>query len=278
MLENSGCLLPARPTFGPTFLGILTATLTLLVHSQPLCAQDSYFGQESYSIYPGWSGPDMQEGLLQLTFRASIDRGLLLYAEGSISVWTEAMAVMLEEGRISVKIQRQEVRRFGSLILPLETTETEQIYAGENLNDNEPHTLSLQQTADQFIVSVLDRSASEFSRLLANIGSMRVHIGGLPGDVKPLFSTSGNFRGCLGDIQYAKNSANASTLSSVSPLEQQGIVEGCSDPCISVSCGGGAGRCVALLPDSSFCDCSSSLLGGANCSEGRISYKRMRAL
>ena len=272
MLETRRCLLPARLTHGPTLLGILTATLTLLVHSQSLSAQQSYSGQESYAVYPGWTGPEMQAGLLQLTFRTSISRGLLLYAEGSVSMYTEALAVMLEGGRISVKVQRQQVRTLHGVTLPIASTETQQIYVSENLNDNMPHTLSLQQTPDQFTVSVLDRSASEFSRLLArssNIGSMKVYIGGLPNDVTPLFSTSGHFRGCLGDIKYANNSANASSLVSVSPLKQQGIVEGCSDPCANVLCGGGAGTCVPILPDSHFCDCSSTQFGGANCSEGR---------
>ena len=276
MLETRRCLLSARPTHGPTLLGILTATLTLLlIHSHPLSAQLSqYPGQESYAIYPGWTGPEMEEGLLQLTFRTSVSRGLLLYAEGTVgSTWTEALAVMLEEGRISVKIQRQQVRIFSNgMAFPLEDTESEQISVSENLNDNMPHTLSLQQTADKFTVSVLDRSASESSRLLArssNIGSMRIYIGGLPSDATPLFAISGHFRGCLGDIQYANNSANASSLVPVSPLTTQNIAEGCFDPCAGVSCGGGAGRCVPLLPDRYFCDCSSTQFGGANCSEGK---------
>ena len=86
------------------------------------------------------------------------------------------------------------------------------------------------------------------------------------------FSISGNFSGCLGDIQSSNDSTNASTLVSVSPLEQQGVVDGCSviiiDPCADVSCGGG-GSCVAVPPDSYFCDCSSTPFAGANCTEGR---------
>ena len=272
MLESRRCLLPTRLTHGPTLLGILTATLTLLTHSQPLSAQQSYSGQESYAIYPGWTGPDLQAGLLQLTFRTSIGRGLLLYAEGSVAMYTEALAVMLEGGRILVKVQRQQVQELFGMILPVAATETQQIYISENLNDNMPHTLSLQQTPDQFTVSVLNRSASEISPLLSrssNIGSMRVYIGGLPSDVTPLFSTSGHFRGCLEDIQYVNNSIDASSLVTVSPLEQQGIVDGCSDPCDNVLCGGGAGACVPILPDGHFCDCSSIPFGGANCSEGR---------
>ncbi len=287
MLENRRCLLPVRLTHGPTLLGILTATLTLLIQSQSLSAQETqYSGQESYAIYPAWTGPERREGLLQMTFRTSTGRGLLLYAEGSVAQWTEALAVMLEGGRITVKVQRQQLRSFPGTTMQFlsEETESEELYVSENLNDNMPHTLSLQQTRDQFTMSVLDRSSSEsVSRLLSrmsNIGSMKIYIGGLPSDVTPLFAIdSGNFRGCLEDIQYSNNSANASSLVSVSALTQSGVMDGCLDPCINVSCGGGAGVCVALPPDNYFCDCSLTPFGGTNCSEGRkLTYNSVHAI
>jgi hypothetical protein len=227
----------------------------------------------------------MREGLLQMTFRTSIGQGLLLYAEGSVVTGTEALAVMLEGGRILVKVLRRELRPFPgtTMLFPSEFPETNKLYVSENLNDNMPHTLSLQQTPDQFMVSVLDRSASELSRLLSrdpesNIGSMKIYIGGLPSDVTPLFTIdSGSFIGCLGDVQYSNSSTNASSLVSVSPLTQQGVMDGCLDPCVNVSCGGGAGACVALPPNSYFCDCSSTPFGGTNCSEGRKLNNNMYA-
>ena len=265
MLENHRCL-----------LGILTATLvTLLIQSLPLNAQESqYSGQGSYAVYPGWTGPEMQEGLLQLTFRTQVGDGLLLYAEGTVSVWAEALAVMLEGGRIVVRVQRQQVEMFNGRPFPLESTETEESFVSENLNDNMTHTLSLQQTPDNFMVSVLDRSASGVSPLLSrssNIGSMKIYIGGVPTNQRDdhiQFSISDSFSGCIVDVQSSNGSANASSLVSVSPIERQGVVDGCSDSCDNVSCGDG-GRCVALSPDSYFCDCSSTQFRGANCSEGR---------
>ena len=271
MLERRGCLLPARLTHGPTLLGILTSTLMVLIYSQQFSqAQDTYSGMESYAIYPGWAGLSLEEGLLQLTFRTSNESGLLLYAEGNDGHGIDALMVMLEGGNISVMIQQHVEKRFGSMIIFL--SETDQFYVGENLNDNRPHTLSLQRTPGQFTVSVLDRSVSESSRLLAtssSIGSMNISIGGLPDNFMPLFATSGHFRGCLGDVQFVNNSTNTSFLVSISPLQQQGVTEGCSDPCASILCGDGGGTCVALLPDRHFCDCSSTSFGGANCSEGR---------
>lgn len=281
MLESRRCLLPVRLTHGPTLLGILTATLvTLLIQSHPLNAQESqYSGQGSYAIYPGWTGPEMENGLLRLTFRTEIGNGLLLYAEGTASLWTEALAVMLEGGRILMRVQRQELRPFSgtNILFPSMYIESEELLVSENLNDNMPHTLSLQQTPDNFTVSVLDRSASEVSRLLSrssDIGSMKIYIGGLPMNQRDdhiQFSISGSFSGCLGDIQSSNDSTNASSLVSVSPLEQQGVVDGCFeviDPCVDVSCGGG-GACVAVPPDNYFCDCSSTPFAGANCTEGR---------
>ena len=271
MLERRGCSLPTRLTHGPTILGILTATLTLLIHSQSSqAAQDrSYSGLESYAIYPGWAGLSLEKGLLQLTFRTSNGSGLLLYAEGNDG--HEALAIMLEGGKISVMVKGYIEKIFVniSIFLP----ETEQFYLSENLNNNKPHTLSLQQTPAHFTVSVLNKSVSESSSLLSavssSIGSRKIYIGGLPSNVIPLFPINGHFRGCLGDIQFVDNSTDTSSLVSVLPFEQQGVVKGCSDPCANISCGGGAGTCVALLPDRYFCDCSSTPFGGANCKEGR---------
>ena len=214
----------------------------------------------------------MQEGLLQLTFRTSSGNGLLLYAEGNDGGGREALAVMLEGGKISVKVERYGRRIFGTLVVFESITETQQFYVGEKLNDNEAHTLSLQRTPDQFTVSVLDRSLSESSSLLASsstIGSMEIYVGGLTENVTSLFSTNGHFTGCLEDIQFVSNSSNTSSLVSVTPLVQRGIVDGCSDPCANVSCGPGSGTCVAVLPDRYFCDCSSTQMGGADCTEGR---------
>ena len=280
MLENRRCLLPVRLTHGPTLLGILTATLvTLLIQSLPLNAQESqYSGQGSYAIYPAWTGPEMQEGLLQVTFRTPVGEGLLLYAEGTTSMWAEALAVMLEGGRIVVRVQRQQVMTvdgFGTF--PTEDLEPpEEFFVSENLNDNMTHTLSLQQTPNNFMVSVLDRSASGVSPLLSrmsNIGSMEIYIGGLPinqSDAHIRFSISDSFSGCIVDVQSSNGSTNASSLVSVSPIERQGVVDGCPefDPCVGVSCGGG-GSCVPLPPNNYYCDCTSTPFAGPNCTEGR---------
>ena len=218
----------------------------------------------------------MQEGLLQLTFRTQVGEGLLLYAEGTAAVvWVEALAVMLEGGRIVVRVQRQQVEIFNGSPFTSESIETEELFVSENLNDNMTHTLSLQQTPDNFMVSVLDRSASEVSPLLSrssNIGSMKIYIGGLPMNQRDdhiQFSISGNFSGCIEDVQSSNGSTNVSSLVSVSPLERQGVVDGCSefDPCVNVSCGGG-GSCVPLPPDNYYCDCTSTPFAGPNCTEG----------
>ena len=271
MLERRGCLLPTRLMHGPTLLGILIAMLIVLIHSQSSqAAQDSYSGLESqYAIYPGWDGLSLEEGLLQLAFRTSNDSGLLLYAEGNEGHGVEALAVMLEQGKISVMVKRYFLdTRFG-----IHLSQTEQFSMSENLNDNKPHTLSLQRTSGQFTVSVVDRSvsgSSNFFSTSSSIGSMKIYIGGLPSNVMPPFATSGHFRGCLGDVQFVNNSIETSSLVSVLPLVQEGVVEGCSDPCANVSCGGGAAMCVALLPDDHFCGCSSaSIIGGADCTEGK---------
>ena len=275
MMVGRGCSLPTKLTHASTILGILAATLMLLIHPQSCqAAQDSYSGQESYAIYPGWAGLSLEKGLLQLTFETSTGSGLLLYAEGNDG--QEALVVMLEGGKISVVVKgyMEILFKFGTIYVPLLSLETEQFYLSENLNDNKPHTLSLQRTPDQFTVSVLDRSASVTSSLLSSvklssIGSKNIYIGGLPSNVTPPFATSGHFRGCLGEIQFVNNSTDTSSLVSVLPLEQQNVLEGCSDPCTNISCGDGAGSCVALLPDLYFCDCSSTSFGGANCTEGK---------
>ena len=280
MLENRRCLLPVRLTHGPTLLGILTATLvTLLIQSLPLNAQESqYSGQGSYAVYPGWTGPELQEGLLQVTFRTLVGEGLLLYAEGTVSVWAEALAVMLEGGRIVVRVQRQQVETFNGREFPLESTETEDLFVSENLNDNMTHTLSLQQTPNNFMVSVLDRSASVVSLLLSrmsNIGSMKIYIGGVPinqrdDHINKISISNSSFSGCLVDVQSSNGSTNASSLVSVSYIEQQGVMDGCSesDPCVDVSCEGG-GSCVPIPPDRYYCDCTSTPFAGRNCTEGR---------
>ena len=273
MLKQLCCLLPVnRLTHGTTLLGILTATLMLLIHSSS--AQDTFSGmQESYAVYPGWRGLGMQEGLLQLTFTTSTASGLLVYAVGDQGMGPEALAVMLERGRVFVKVQRYQVRFFSGQPFLTEIIDVEQFYVSETLNDNTPHTLSLQRSPGQFMVSVLDRMSSESSSLLArssNIGSTEVYIGGLPTNRTSLFPTSGSFIGCLEDIQYSNDSTNTSSLVDVTPLEQKGVMEGClsaADLCANVSCG--AGTCMAVLPESYYCDCSSTPLGGASCDEGK---------
>ena len=263
MLKQPCCLLP----HGATLLSILVATSMLLIHSSS--AQDTFSGmQESYAVYPGWSELSAGRNLLELTFTTSSGSGPLVYAEGES---TEALAVMLDGGSICVNLERRKVRTLFDMTLPTDETQLEQFCISSELNDNRPHTISIQWSPGRFTVSVLDRMASKSSEVIgtsSEIGSTKVYIGSLPNDRTSLLATSGSFRGCLEDIKF---STSASSLVDVTPLEQEGVVEGClsaADLCANVSCG--AGTCVAVLPESYYCDCSSTPLGGANCNEGII--------
>ena len=235
--------------------------MTLLPKTQ---GQVTFLGScESYAQYPGL---DMSEGLLQLTFRTSHSNGLILYAEGSSPGGVEALEIRLDSGRMAAEVLRWE--QVGtSHGFPFYERRKEIFYVSEHLNDNSAHTLSLQRSGGQLTMSILDKSASRLLGPLPSIGSTELFIGGLPESVTSRFGMTVYFTGCLDDIQIANSSSDPGSLVNATSLQQSGIMDGCADPCNNVSCGDG--NCVAMLPDRFFCDCTSTLMGGARCNEGR---------
>ena len=260
-----------RHAFGLSPLGILTVTTTVLILAR---GQQSFSENESYGVYPGWNGLTVSESLLQITFRTSASNGLILYAEGEADDMKEALEIRLEGGCIVVEVLRQVVdREFGSLVLY--ESQSEKLHLSKNLNDNQAHTLSLQRSGGQVTINILDKSESVSSTLLVTpwrfdatpIGSTAIYIGGLPTSISSLFNTrTFAFMGCLDNIGFANNSSTPESLVNIVPMQSNGIVDGCMDPCNNTSCGDVS--CVPILPDRFFCDCSSTDMGGDNCNEG----------
>ena len=273
MLEH-GCLL-RRHGLGLYPTSILRVSLMLLMMLVNTRGQDSFSGNGTYARYPGWSGLSGTDGLLLITFRTSHSVGLILYAEGlkDGDDQNEELEITLVGGQISVNVlQRRDAQ-------PTFESVFEQFYLGQNLNDNKPHMLSIQQLDGTMSIRIVDQPDSEVNSTLlgtpSSIGSTELYFGGVPMSVDSQLSASSSpFIGCLDDVQFANTSTLPESLVSVMPLEQSGVVNGCVDPCTSVSCG--QGECVAILPDQFHCDCSSTLMGGANCNEGILHIRLYR--
>ena len=247
-------------------LSIVAVAMSLVVHCR---GQVSFSGLRSYAKYPGWDGLSSSgDSLIRLVFRTS-SNGLLFYAEGQFEgdSGKEALEIRLEEGRVIIEVQRRViVREFGGFVI--RESRLEKLYLSENLNDNEPHTLSLRQSSLQLTIDI-DFSQSVSSTLSTSpIASEGLFIGGLPTDVYTQFNTlTDPFSGCLDNIQFT-NSSDPGSFGTPEVVEQVGVTDGCPDPCINVtSCG--AGECITVLPGRFFCDCSTTMMGGAYCNEGR---------
>ena len=269
------CLQHSRHTFGLSPFGILTVTTTVLILAR---GQQSFSGNESYAVYPGWTGLTMPESLLQITFRTSASSGLILYAEGeagSADPSEEALEIRLEGGCVVVEVLRQVVVRVIHGVFPQYETQREKLHLSKNLNDNQAHTLSLRRSTEQVTINILDKSESVSSTLLVNswwtdssqIGSTAIYIGGLPMNISSRFDTRiFAFTGCLDNIGFANTSSTPESLVNITALQSNGVVDGCMDPCSNASCGDVS--CVPILPNRFFCDCSTTDMGGANCNEG----------
>ena len=274
-MPKLSCLLHGHRSVSCSF-SILIVTLPLLLLIDWTRGQESFSGIGSYARYPGWNGLSVSESLLQITFRTSHSDGLIFYGEGRFEGddENEALEIKLSGGQISFNVRRRiEMPPLSPITGTTYETRSEQFYLSENLNDNRPHTLSLRQSAGTLSVSIIDDPDSEVNSTLLGpaspIGSMELFVGGLPVNMNSLLSTSiPSFVGCFDSVQFTNTSSTPDSLITVLPLEQVGVMEGCTDPCSAVSCG--AGTCVAILPSRYYCDCSSTSMGGANCDEGTL--------
>lgn len=239
----------------------------------------------SYQLYPAWI-PSPQR-VLRITFQTSRREGVLLYTEAcTTNPPTENdpdyLLVRLEGGAVAIQLSLGGDRiRMGPGVVRHFAEDT----LGENLNDNQPHTLTLFHSPDIFqfryaldalepVEVIYDTPPSTNPDPLFGPGG--VYVGGVP-DSSPW---SGQepfdefFVGCVRDVLFGSGpipseGVASSTLEGVGAVGTVGTVQdGCLDPCSGVSCG--AGRCVARWPDQGFCDCRGTMALGEECSEGEL--------
>ena len=146
---------------------------------------------------------------------------------------------------------------------------------GENLNDNENHTVSvLLDVVNTELTVTLDGSSITVSYdhgdlTDQNIGTSGLYFGGVP-DIHTVFlSGAENFEhydGCIMGIRYSNETIG---LMPETPIAENAVTEGCIviDPCDGVECG--AGVCVS---PHGICDCRRTGMLGASCTEGKVFY------
>ena len=241
--------------------------LLLLTVCSPSCTgQDatSLASRDSFLLYPKWM--PAPQSILRFTFRTSELNGVLLYSGGYER--PDYLLIRLVNGTVEVQ-------------LSLEEGIVETRTFGEFLNDNQPHILTVYHNPQilrfQYALDALPAAVEGYaSGLVPAFGPEGVFIGGAPPDrvspnIIPLVAGA-SFIGCIGNglvmsANITGTNVPSSTLQTLEFVELGGVVwAGCPDPCLGVDCG--AGRCVARLPDHTFCDCRGSGMLGENCTEG----------
>ena len=247
------------------FILSLTALLCISV---ALCmgqvTSRTFFGNDSYVRLQRWN-PSPQR-LLRFTFRTSEQNGLLLFTmspEGSTR--EDYLLIRLVKGSLVIDVE------LGNIL----TSETESL--GKNLNDNQPHTVTILHDPDIYLFEYkLDsgRPVEETyaSNIIPDFGSNGVFIGGVPFGTT-LFANETYFIGCLENVISASSSnliidMDSSSLQALPVVESRGRIQNsCIDPCTTVMCG--SGTCVTKWPDRAFCNCRGTGMLGESCSEGK---------
>lgn len=218
-----------------------------------------FLGGNNYAVYPQWLIED--EGLCEFIIRTSRLTGFLFYMDGAVTS-QDFLYLRLVEGTVTVEI---------GIGTPQSTLTTQ---FGENINDNQPHTVMVIHSNKQFEFRLDGTTVARLS--YPDIFSTEFHspvlFGGVPNSYLVQFNSTRsdvNFAGCLQSIQFA-NSTNASTmLQTRNPVMENGVQSGCLEPCRSIPCGNG-GRCIQQWGTGRgyYCDCRGTSQAGSNCSEG----------
>ena len=223
----------------------------------------TFFGNDSYVRLQGWN--QSPQRLLRFTFRTSEQNGLLLFTmspEGSTR--EDYLLIRLVNGSLVIE--------YGNNIFL--TSETKSL--GENLNDNQPHTVTVlhDPVIYQFEYK-LDSGRLVKKTYTSNIpdfGSNGVFMGGVPFG-STLAVNEVYFIGCLENVISASSSnltvdMDSSSLQALPVVESRGrIQDSCIDPCTRMRCG--LGTCIPKWPDHAFCNCRGTGMLGESCSEGK---------
>ena len=252
---------------------VLCMTVALLVSSSAAQLPGSetigrtFLGGGSYAVYPQWLITD--EGLCEFTFATSQLNGSVFYMDGAEGS-EDFLYIQLLEGKIAVDIG------IGRPQLRL------QAHFGENINDNQPHNVTIIHNSKQFefrldgtLVATLnysDTSSPDFRS--------QVHFGGVSDSHAGLASvlSDTSFAGCLQSIQFANCSIAPTMLFNREPLIENRVQNGCSDPCQRNSCNGG--RCIRQWGTDVgyYCDCRDTLRAGPTCLEGVLRVVKWRVV
>ena len=233
--------------------------LSALPLSQDAAAR-RLLGRGSLAEFPQWL--TLGQGLARLTFRTSESNGFLFYMDGS-GLTEHYMFIRLQGGRVAVDIG-------------LDNSETLQGEFGSELGDNATHTITI---LHEFMLFDFELDGSIALSISANSAHLdtRSHVffGGLPEGYSPHLpaaASEASFAGCLEAAQFANGSLQFVDIFTLSPIRENGVVLGCSDPCAGVNCG--TGVCVPRwiggddMRGVSFCDCNGTGLAGSNCASG----------
>ena len=213
----------------------------------------------SYAEYPRWILT--RKGLASFDFRASGERGLLLYLDSSGNSG-HYLALWLQGGGITAWVE------VGGEA-PLEAT------FGNHLNDLALHSVSIihSNRTFQFLLDGTELASLQYSLGLTFDTQSGVYLGGLPASYDPDLSSvrqTGTLAGCLQNVKFANNSFSPNDLQLRLPMEENELHVGCVDQCASDQTACNGGQCVTSwsLPRGYFCDCSSADGAGEDCTEG----------
>ena len=217
----------------------------------------TFLGGGSYAVYPQWLITD--GGLCEFTFVTSQLNVSVFYMDGGQGS-DDFFYVQLIEGEIAVEIG------FGRPQLPLRAR------FGENINDNQPHSIMIAHSTNQFEFSLDGTVVATLNYSNASSPDFRsqVHFGGVPDSRAGLSSvlSDTSFAGCLQSTQFANGSIEPAMLFVVEPVMENRVQNGCSDRCQSDPCNGG--RCIQQWGTDVgyYCDCRRTLRAGPTCLEG----------
>ena len=223
----------------------------------------TFIGTGSYAVYP----PSLftPVGVAKVSFRTSEANGLLLYLVPNNDTSNYFIA-HLDEGKLRINLQA--TRSFFGVSLPFETIKT----FGENLNDNQRHSVTFTSTTEGEINVTLDGDEDRITYSTDDdpatfILHSSVYVGGLA-DISPinLLNTLPNFIGCVEEVRLS-NDSSLQALETVIAVMEDRLRGGCVEPNCSLAPCSNGGRCLPRWPDGE-CDCSSSLQVGATCTEG----------
>ena len=222
----------------------------------------TFLGGKNYAVYPQWLIED--EGLCEFVIRTSRLNGFLFYMDGA-ETSQDFLYIRLVEGIVTVEV---------GIGTPQSTLATQ---FGKNINDNQPHTVTVIHSNKQFEFRLDGATVTRlnYSEIFSTDFHSQVLFGGVPDSYSVHLNSTRSavsFAGCLQSIQFANLTNASSMLQTRNPVMENEVQNGCLDPCRSNPCSNG-GQCIQQWGTGTgyYCDCRGTSQAGSNCLEGMSS-------